>query len=295
MKTIYEDNEVKIISNKEPAPDKPLITFTDGSSVNLDTYEVINKGPGEIIIRNKPMWPSMDTIIQKQERLFPIKHIHIEGGMNNVLVVPSDGNECFASIRGADKFAQECDVSQCGDSLYIRTPKNKKRVYVNTKSVWVNGRRKPPKLDDDFGYVEIKCNYLNAITFDGWGVGNIICDVPVNALRVENEGSSCFDIIRLKNAEITSSGSGNVFITELDGSLYGRISGSGDIHILSGYISHADVNIKGSGNLLVSAPIQTAELSHSGSGSMILTQILGEYTIKKTGSGIIRVLKSGTE
>lgn len=295
MTTIYEDSEVQIISDKEHAPGKPLITFTDGSSVNLDTYEVVNKGPGEIIIRNRPMWPSMADIIKREERLFPLKHIHIEGGMNNIFIVPSDSGECTASIGGADEFAQECDVSPCGDTLYIRTPKNEKHAYADMSSVWVNGRRRPPELDNDFGYIKVKCKRLNSITLNGWGVGNIISDVPVGTLKVKNKGVSSVDLIRLQNAEIISSGSGNFFVTEMYGDLYGRISGSGDIHILSGCLSHTDVDISGSGNLLVGALIQTAELSHSGSGNMMIAHILGEYTTKKTGNGAIRVLKSGTE
>lgn len=295
MKTIYEDSEVQIISDKEPVPGKPLITFTDGSSVNLDTYEVINKGPGEIIIRNRPMWPPMADIIKREERLFPLKHIHIEGGMNNVFIVPSDSGECTASIGGSDEFIQECDVSPCGDTLYIRTPKNERRTYVNMSSVWVNGHREPPQLDDDFGYIEVKCKHLNSITLDGWGIGNIISNVPVGTLKVKNKGASSIDLIRLQNAEIISSGSGSFSVVEMYGDLYGRISGSGDVHILSGCLSHADVDISGSGNLLVGARIQTAELSHSGSGNMMIAHILGEYTTKKNGNGTIRVLKSGIE
>ncbi len=50
MKKIFEDQEIMIQSNKEIAESNGcILTFMDGSSVNVGTPTVTNKGSGEII------------------------------------------------------------------------------------------------------------------------------------------------------------------------------------------------------------------------------------------------------
>ena len=295
MKKIYEDQEVVVISDKQPTSEGPFFTFSDGSSLNVNTREVINKGSGEIIIRERPMWPLMNDIIKEQRRFRPIKNIHIEGGMNNVVILPSDDTGCQVSIGGANVFVQECDISECGDTLYINTPKNEKRMYISNGSVWIDGRREPPKLDDDFGYIEVRCGHLQNLNVDAWGVGNIIVDVHVGTLSARINGGSTIDAMHVVDASVDISGSGNIAVTEMYGDLYGRVSGSGNIDILNGYVTHADVHMSGSGNLIVGALIQTADLSHSGSGNMLLAHVLEAYTARKCGSGMVRIVKSGID
>ena len=71
MKKIYEDQEVVVISDKQPTSEGPFFTFSDGSSLNVNTREVINKGSGEIIIRERPMWPLVNYPPAKASGLVP--------------------------------------------------------------------------------------------------------------------------------------------------------------------------------------------------------------------------------
>lgn len=296
MKRVFENQEMVVLSNKELALNRgSLITFTDGSFVDVDTRVVTNKGTGEIVIRDLPMWPSMEDIIKKQQTLRHIKHLSVDGGMNNIVILPNENTECLISIGGADTFAQNCVVSQSGDELHVETPENKKNVYINRGSIWVNGKRLPPRFEDDFGYVEIQCNYLHSLCVNAFGSGEILSYVPIDMLKAKIKGATSIEASQLRNAELNISGSGNLVVDELYGCLYGRVSGSGNIDVLDGLIDYADVAISGSGDLTIGALVKTAKLSHSGSGDIMIAHILEEYTAQRTGSGLLRVLKTGIQ
>lgn len=294
MKRIFEDREIMILSNKEVAEnDGYRLTFIDGSSVNVGTRTVTNKGPGEIIIKDLPMWPPIIDILKEQKTFDSIKHLSISGDMSNIIILPNEGNECLVSIGGADEFVQNSAIYQQGDKLYIETPESKSNIHINMGSIWVNGKRLPPRLEDNFGYIEIKCNGLYSLYVNGSGSGEIFSQVPIRSLKAKIKGSTSIDAILLGNAELNISGSGSLVADELNGCLYGRVSGSGSIDVLTGVIDNADVAISGSGDLTVGAIVKTATLSHSGSGNMMIAHVLDEYTAQGTGSGSIRVLKTG--
>ncbi|GEM_PF-3579110 len=294
MNRIFQDQEIIILSNKQIAENNGyIITFTDGSYVDIGTRTITNKGSGEIIIRDLPMWPPMVDILKEQKIFNSIKHLSVSGDMNNIIILPNDGDECFISMGGANDFVQNSSFYQQGDELHIETPESKSNVHINMGSIWVNGKRLPPRLDDDFGYIEIRCNSLYSLYVNGSGSGEIFSQVPIRNLKAKIKGSTSIDAIQLENAELNISGSGSLVTVELNGNLYGRISGSGSIDILTGDIDHADVAISGSGDLTLGALVKTAALSHSGSGNMMIAHVLNEYTAQGSGSGTVRVLKTG--
>jgi len=294
MNRVFENQEIMILSNKELVENNGyILTFSDGSSVDAIRRTVINRGPGEIIIRDLPLWPPMSDILKKQMIFNTINHLTISGDMNNVIILPNEGTESLVSIGGAEDFIQNSSVYQQGDELHIETPKNKRNIHISMGSVWVNGKRLPPRLEEDFGYIEIRCNSLYSLYVNGSGSGDIFSQVPIKDLKAKIKGSTSINAIQLENVELDISGSGSLVADELNGYLYGRISGSGSIDILTGIIENIDVKISGSGDLVVGALVKTAKLSLSGSGDMMIAHVVNEYTEQKTGSGSIRVLKKG--
>lgn len=294
MNRVFENQEIIVLSNKEIAENNGrFLTFVDGSSVDIITRTVTNRGSGEVIIKDLPLWPPMTDILKKQLTFDTIKHLSVSGGMNNIIILPSEEADCLASIGGADDFVQNSSIYQQGDNLYIETPESKSNVHINVGSIWVNGKRLPPRLEEDFGYIEIKCNSLYSLYVNGSGSGNIFSQVPIKNLKAKIKGSTSIDAIQLENADLNISGSGSLITDELNGVLYGRVSGSGSIDILTGVIDNADVAISGSGDLTIGALVKIATLSHSGSGNMMIAHVLDEYTAQGSGSGSIRVLKTG--
>lgn len=294
MNRVFENQEIIVLSNKEIAENNGrFLTFADGSSVNIITRTVTNRGSGEVIIKDLPLWPPMTDILKKQLTFDTIKHLSVSGDMNNIIILPSEEADCLVSIGGADDFVQNSSIYQQGDNLYIETPESKSNVHINVGSIWVNGKRLPPRLEEDFGYIEIKCNSLYSLYVNGSGSGNIFSQVPIKNLKAKIKGSTSIDAIQLENADINISGSGSLITDELNGVLYGRVSGSGSIDILTGVIDNAEVAISGSGDLTIGALVKIATLSHSGSGNMMIAHVLDEYTAQGSGSGSIRVLKTG--
>jgi hypothetical protein len=188
MNRVFENQEIMILSNKELAENNGyILTFGDGSSVNVITRTVLNKGPGEIIIKDLPLWPQMADVLKKQMAFNNIKHLNVSGDMNNIIILPNEGTECLVYIGGADDFVHNSSIYQQGDELRIETPRSKGNVHISMGSVWVNGKRLPPRLEEDFGFIEIKCNSLYSLYVNGSGSGDIFSQVPIKDLKAKIE------------------------------------------------------------------------------------------------------------
>ncbi len=294
MDCIYEDREVMILSDKLVASDNGrIINFTDGSSVDVMSHRIINKGIGDIIIKDLPLWPEMAEILRDQQSFNGIANLIVSGDKNNIILIPDDSPYCTVLLGGADEFVQNTSISQEGDTLYIETPRSNSHLHINMKNIWVNGKRRPPDLGEDFGYIKIKCKGLESLYVNGTGTGEVYSQVPICELKAKIKGSTSIDAIQTKNIAAEISGSGDISITELNGNLRGRISGSGSIDVLNGEINDLDVTVSGSGSLIVGATVNTASLILSGSGEMFVAHVLEEYIEQRTGSGSIRVLRKG--
>jgi hypothetical protein len=291
---IYEDQEIIILSDKTVESDNGrILTFTDGSSVDVELRRIVNKGAGDIVIKDLPLWPAMSEILRDQRDYDGIAHLIVSGDMNNIVIIPDESAYCTVSLGGADEFVKNTSIRKQGDRLYIETPRSESNVYINMGSIWVNGKRLPPKLDEDFGYIEIKCNNIKSLYINGTGTGDIYSQVPIGELQAKIKGSTSVDAMQIANVNVEISGSGNIKVDQLKGNLRGRISGSGSIDILNGEIGDLDVTVSGSGSLFVGATARTASLILSGSGEMLVAHIVDGYVEQKTGSGFIKVLRKG--
>jgi len=291
---VYEDQEIIILSDKAVESDNGrILTFTDGSSVDVLSRRIVNKGTGDIVIKDLPLWPEMTEILREQHTFNGIANFIVSGDKNNIVLIPDDSLSCTVLLGGADEFVRKTSISQEGDTLYIGTPRSDSDVHINIGSIWVNGKRLSPKLDEDFGYIVIKCKDIESLYVNGTGTGEIHSQVPICELKAKIKGSTSIDVIQAENITAEISGSGNISVTELKGNLYGRISGSGNIDVLNGDIDDLNVVVSGSGSLFVGATVNTASLILSGSGEMLVAHVLEGYVEQKTGSGTIRVLRKG--
>lgn len=294
MEIVYEDAEILIFSNKVRfQTGGGLVVFDDGSYVDISASKIENKGPGDIVIRNLPMWPPLNEIIKEHNVLPPFKNISVHGDKNNLIIRPSEDANNYVSIGGTDTFVQKCNVSLVNDTVYIETPVKEDHVFIDCGAVWVNGKRLPPRHEEDFGFIEIQCGSVDELVVNSNGQGDIICLVPIIDLKANIKGSTSFELLQLNNADVRVSGSGNLFVSEFKGDLCACISGSGGINILTGLINYADVATNGSGDVLIGGTVKSAKLSQSGSGNMMIAHVLEQYTATTCGSGSIRVLSCG--
>src|SRR5665647_1020169 len=137
MNSIYENQEIIILSDKTVESDNGrILTFTDGSSVDVESHRIVNKGAGDILIKDLPLWPAMAEILRNQRDYDGIAHLIVSGDMNNIVIISNESESCTVSLGGADEFVKKTSIRKQGDQLYIETPRNESNVHINRGSIW---------------------------------------------------------------------------------------------------------------------------------------------------------------
>ena len=68
-----EPIRICLMNKKVAESNEYMLAFMDGSSVNIGTQTVTNKGFGEIIIKDLPMWSLMIDIFEGQQSFEDVK------------------------------------------------------------------------------------------------------------------------------------------------------------------------------------------------------------------------------
>jgi hypothetical protein len=90
-------------------------------------------------------------------------------------------------------------------------------------------------------------------------------------------------------ADIEVAGSGTVTIASLTGELSADAAGSGTITIEGGQIADAKIDVAGSGDVDISAPIQSLQTDIIGSGDVTVNGVVGDLQVDIAGSGRVSV------
>ncbi|GAM99193.1 hypothetical protein U91I_02838 [alpha proteobacterium U9-1i] len=109
-------------------------------------------------------------------------------------------------------------------------------------------------------------------------------------LDAEIAGSGEIEVGPVANgADVSIAGSGSVAINGLTGPLESSGAGSGSIEVRGGSITTATVDLAGSGDVTISAPVQRLEASIVGSGDVDVNAAVGEVDAEIAGSGNVTV------
>jgi Putative auto-transporter adhesin, head GIN domain len=90
-----------------------------------------------------------------------------------------------------------------------------------------------------------------------------------------------------ERSEIEVAGNGNVTIAALTGELRSDSAGSGDLTIQGGAITSANIDMAGSGNASITAPIERLTVAIAGSGDVQIEGIVGDLEADIAGSGSV--------
>lgn len=90
-------------------------------------------------------------------------------------------------------------------------------------------------------------------------------------------------------ADIDIAGSGTVTIASLTGELQADSAGSGTVVVQAGAITSANIDLAGSGDVQVTAPVQTLAVNIVGSGDVDVNAQVGEIDAEIAGPGNVRV------
>lgn len=89
-------------------------------------------------------------------------------------------------------------------------------------------------------------------------------------------------------ADVDIAGSGRVSIQSLNGALQADAAGSGNLAVQGGAISTADIELAGSGDVDIAAPVERLEVAILGSGNVDVSATVGEIDAEIAGSGGVR-------
>ncbi|MDO7786064.1 GIN domain-containing protein [Desulforamulus aquiferis] len=292
MKKLYENGEVAIFSDKELLNNNGrCLKFTDGSIVDLYDYSITNFGVGEIEILYLPMKPDQDNLIIQRRSLGLIDSISLSGGSVNIYIVWSENNENYIDITGTEKFLKGLRLSESRGHLEVQTPNNGSYIFIG--EVWVNGKRQKPDPDPLYGEITIGTKQLNNLQLISKGKGNVYSELPINQLNSKINGSMTLNLREVGQANVSISGSGGVTINSVLGNSLFNISGSGSITIKKGIVDEVSLGVSGSGSINAMVSVKKAYLDLSGSGNIVLDHVKEVSQEKKSGSGIIKVLRRG--
>lgn len=110
------------------------------------------------------------------------------------------------------------------------------------------------------------------------------------SLDADVAGSGEIEVGPIANgADVSIAGSGSVAINGLTGALDVSGAGSGSLEVRGGEVTVANVDLAGSGDVTIRAPVQRLEASIVGSGDVQVTAAVGEVDAEIAGSGNVTV------
>ena len=121
------------------------------------------------------------------------------------------------------------------------------------------------------------------------GTGNITAGAA-QGLEVEMAGTGQVTAGAVTDhAKIATRGTGDVSIASLTGALDGTAAGTGSMTVAGGAISTASLEIFGTGNAHIAAPIQRLEAQIMGPGDVNVTAAVGDLDAEVYGPGSVSV------
>lgn len=90
-----------------------------------------------------------------------------------------------------------------------------------------------------------------------------------------------------EGAKVDMAGSGALTVASLTGALEADGFGSGDVIVQAGALTTANIDLMGSGNVEIAAPVQSLEVSIVGSGGVSVAGVVGDIDADIAGSGSV--------
>jgi len=252
LKLVLSSPQGACYSNKSvKSTDNTGVIFEDGSTAELTTRIVTNRGQGEITILG-PVDEKLQSAInqtkrEKKEKPEPIQHTF--GYCRNIIakipncdckIMQAPGEETLVFALGDLDFLECLKVEYSGDDSQLTISHNM-RNYMSDSSHKNNLTIMLPLKEDESG---------GNLTLVNGGAGDIICELP-----------------QFETGEIILSGTGDVSVHHFSQSCSIAIRGTGDVGVDS--CNTAKINISGTGDLSMGS-CQNAEINISGTGGIAL-------------------------
>ena len=274
---VHSAGEVGCYSDKPVAGiDGSAVRFSDGSTAELSTRMVVNKGPGEIqTIRaaRREARPPLDyTKTEASYEFGATDTLNVEVLMNSTEVVRSRDGKTRVYAKGSPEFIDLMDVRAEGGALTVRFHRSDESHPFRSASNELT--------------VEVPYERGEALSVSINGQGSFECAIPYRSGALAINGSGAIEAGAFESLSANINGSGDIEYIESKRT-EANVNGSGDIEAKD--YGALKLNINGSGDLC-GGRAESLSVNIRGSGDVELNEIAGgDVTIKIMGGGDVEI------
>ena len=301
-------NRVNIFSDKQVTGVRNTrVTFADGSWCDVATGQVDNKGPGFINIGGSAGQKD-DEQATVGPKSFQTSTLEVRDIEADVDIKPNQGQAMVVTISGKKSGVDSVLTTKVGDCLVV-SGKSGGRKASGTSVVIDNGNISIGSGNFSRGSMRVNVGSVSI-----GGGGDVEADVKVtitvpvrSGIKVAGVqgsvkvgdidgpftghlfGDSSMSVGKVRDAQLSLQGSGDIEVLEVNDKLSMRIQGSGDINVFNGNVQTLNVDIMGSGDAVFNGTAADASLSVMGSGDIKVGHVKNKPNLSQMGSGKIKV------
>ncbi|MBO4216319.1 MAG: DUF2807 domain-containing protein [Clostridia bacterium] len=301
-------------SKKSDKTEGGVVYFADGSTADLNTRVVINRGKGEIKIieGEKTRGYSVNDSVSRTEELSPFTSVNIKLGIPcDLNVLKGEKPSLYLEGKQAFVYAAQWSAENGCFRLEFRSVENaggksNKITLVcpfekgKEFSVSVNGGS-TCHVRPDFTSVTAAINGSGAVDLQNGdrfdviinGSGAVSADAASERFTGRINGSGYIGAKKAKNADLAINGSGEAEVKNVFGTLNANVLGSGMI-TAGGDVENLTVKISGSGSFCGDdLACERADICVSGSAETNIDRIRKESVEKLSKNAVLTVKSRG--
>lgn len=277
--------------------DKPLqsvddmqVTFADGSTCNVVTGSVNNRGPGYISFDSDSPSGGEDNEVMGEPQNFTASVVHVRD-VPAIEVQPYDGREVIVTLSGRESLLKDINVQQRGDTVVIEG-----KGSASGGTVIRSGRGSRVNITtSNKPSLKAMVRVPKGTQLDLSGAFEVATVGDTQGpLQVALQGDGDLNVGSVADTVLSLQGGGDVTIKEVNGStLTISLQGSGDVNVEGGKVNALSVTIQGSGDVSFDGHADNANLSVTGSGDIKIARVTNIPVRRTIGSGSIEIQKIG--
>lgn len=303
---VTTNGQVAVYSSKSvETKDETKVTFSDGSTADLQAQCVVNMGPGEVRILEighlvtefvEEGW-ERDTVTKSFAGIHSLNFIN--SASCDMEAVYWEGEETVVEAEGSKRFLNRVTMTERDGELILeaKSPSNNNGGEHGSKILVkcpFRGGEKGTFRISGCGQIKAPLSFREAIlTISGSGTINIAdtqtCEIGISgsgdvamedakeSLSVRISGCGNVAPCAVRNLDVRIAGCGDVSAMSLSGDVSVSISGSGNVSCSGGEVGSLQISCSGSGDLCADRlTVENADINLRGSGSVTLGRIKGK-------------------
>lgn len=248
-----------------------MIWFADGSTVNMTTLEIINRGPGAILVDGVPSerQGGVPTAAPDITRTLDFTGVTSVVATVDAALTIREGTDTRVVVSGAPQAVEafERKVHVSGGQLALPDVGPLADVQVTL-----------PETAD----VVVRA-----------GVAPLHIDSRPARVTVTATGAADVTIGRVNDLNVTLTGAGRVRVEHINGDAVLQVRGAGQLDVADGVIANLNVQTSGAGQVRVGGVTDAANLSASGAAQIMVARVRRPPLVAESGVARVNVAQVG--